>query len=279
MMLSNVEQAWADAQQSEQNCYAIVEVGLLSASARLQLLQTECLKQSLMQQEEFAALRAHGPWLLDIGHLEFSKFLAMEGLIGTPALMGWIRTDCSFTDLAEHLSDALLAKDDADSVYLLRSYTPTTLPILYARRAAPWHAWLFGPMHDWWFPSADADWQCLSGLSLERPGDYQPIHLDADLWQALELDPLAFSLTSELEKSAAEVFTSECHGDRLAQVTGAVDAGRREGLQQPADLSLFATLQLFDHHFPANHPNWAQVLTQVQEQQQPLARVLKRLSA
>lgn len=279
MTLSVVEQAWVDAKRNEQNCYAIVEVGLLPDAERLHLLQTEFLKQSLMQQDEFAALREHGPWLLDISHLEFNDFLALEGLAGTQALMGWIRTDCSFTDLAKHLSNALLAEDDASSVYLLRSYTPTTLPLLYARNDAPWHAWLFGPLQDWWLPNAEGDWQCLSGFGLEHPSDYQPLHLDAGLWQALALDPVVFSLTSELEQSAAEVFTSECHGDRLTQVTRAVEAGRSEGLQEPADLNLFATLQLFDPDFPANHPKWPQVVSQVQEQRKPLAQTLQGLSA
>ncbi|MCY1358833.1 hypothetical protein D9M69_453770 [compost metagenome] len=277
MRFSRAESVWRDAKHKGQYRYAVVEIGLLPDAPRLRLLQSDRPKQPLMQQREFAPLQAIGPWLLDVSDLEFAEFLTLEPFRDTPALMGWIRTDCPLNKLSEHLGDALLAKDDTDTVYLLRSYLPTTLPLLHARTDAAWRDWLFGPLHDWWLPQPDQGWQCLTGLGLDAPADYQPIHLDSELWQALELDPLVYSLTGELERHAPEVFTSPCHGDRLDQVKRAIEAGRDEGLLQRQDLSLFATLQLFDRQFPADWPKWPQTMALVREQGIPLAQAIRML--
>lgn len=40
-------------------------------------------------------------------------------------------------------------------------------------------------------------------VKVEQPGSYQPIVLDQAIWQQLQLDPLAYSLTAELEKEPA----------------------------------------------------------------------------
>ncbi len=275
----SVEQAWQAAQARGLHRYAIVEVGLLDDAARLQVLQSNVLKLPLMQQPEFADLREFGPWLLDCSSLGFQDVLTLGGADGSAALMGWISTHCPLHVLAEHLSDALLATDESGQVYLLRSYIPAVLVQLHQRSEAPWHLWLFGPPHEWWVPGAENGWRAMRGEGLASPGEYQPITLDEPLWQLFELDPLAYSLTSELENNAVEVFSSTCHGERLGQVQKALDAARREGLQQPEDLSLFATLQLFDSQFPTNLPNWPQVRLRVIEQRLPLGHVLKAASA
>jgi len=279
MSAAYAEQAWQAAQAQGLHCHVIVEAGLLNDPARLQLLQSTIPKQPLMQQPEFAALREHGPWLLDCSSLRFADVQALEGLSDSQALMGWVSTQCPLNILAEHLSDALLAADEGGHVYLLRSYTPAVLPQLHGRNEAPWHRWLFGPLREWWLLSPEHGWQSLQGEGLASPGDYQPIALDEQLWQLLELDPLTYSLTAELEKSAEEVFTTTCHGERLNQVQQALDAARSEGLQQAEDLSLFATLHLFDSQFPANWPNWPQVRQQVTEQRLPLGQALRMPSA
>lgn len=275
MSLAKIEQVWREAKEMRQHCHAVIEMGLLSEPARVRLLQTAYPKQALMQQTEFANLRNHGPWLLDLTSLEFRELLALESLHENPALMGWIRSQCTVDILAEHLGDALLAEDATGRVYLLRSYAPGVLPLLHARAGATWHAWLFGPLNEWWLHAPEQGWQCLPGAGLASPDLYQPIKLDDELWRALELDPLAYSLTAELEKSAAEVFSSPCHGERLAQVRQALDAGRDEGVEQMEDLSLFATLQLLDSRFPAHWTNWQQVLRRVKEQRLPLAQALR----
>lgn len=279
MSAAYAEQAWQAAQAQGLHCHAIVEAGLLNDPARLQLLQSTIPKQPLMQQPEFAALREHGPWLLDCSSLRFADVLALEGLSDSQALMGWVSTQCPLNILAEHLSDALLAADESGYVYLLRTYTPAVLPQLHGRNEAPWHSWLFGPLQGWWLPSPEHGWQSLQGEGLASPGDYHPISLDEQLWQLLELDPLTYSLTAELENSAADVFTTTCHGERLSQVQQALDAARDQGLQQPEDLSLFATLHLFDSQFPTNWPNWPQVRQRVTEQRLPLGQALRMQSA
>lgn len=279
MSAAYAEQAWQAAQAQGLHCHVIVEAGLLSDPARLRLLQSTIPKRPLMQQPEFAALREHGPWLLDCNSLRFADVLALEGLSDSQALMGWVSTQCPLNIFAEHLSDALLAADESGHVYLLRSYTPAVLPQLHGRNDTPWHSWLFGPLREWWLLNPEHGWQSVQGQGLASPGDYQPITLDEQLQQLLELDPLTYSLTAELENSAAEVFTTTCHGERLSQVQQALDAARDQGLQQPEDLSLFATLHLFDSQFPTNWPNWPQVRQGVTEQRLPLGQALRMQSA
>ncbi|MGE8358761.1 DUF4123 domain-containing protein [Pseudomonas sp.] len=275
MNATKSEQAWHDAKQANQHCHAIIEMGLLSEPARLRLLQSIHPKKSLMQQAEFANLRDYGPWLLDLTSLEFADMLALENWSDSPALMGWIRSQHSIEKMAEHLTDALLAEDKTSQVYLLRSYAPEVLPLLHARADSPWHNWLFGPINEWWLRAPEKDWQCLPGGEQTDLPPYHPIKIDDDLWQALELDPLAYSLTAELEKSAEEVFDSTCHGERLLQVRQALDSARGAGLKQADDLCLFASLYLFDQQFPENWPNWQQVADLVKEQQLPLAQALR----
>lgn len=275
MSAAKTAQAWSEAKQAHQHCHAIIEMGLLSEQARLSLLQSIHPKKPLMLQDEFANLRDHGPWLLDLTHLEFADLVALEELHNSSALMGWIRTQCSVEKMAEHLADALVAQDNTDRVYLMRSYAPEILPMLHTREDSPWHDWLFGPLNEWWLQAPKQNWQCLPGYGHTSPAPYQPIRIDDELWQMLALDPLVYSLTNELEKSAVEVFDSTCHGERLAQVKKALDNARAEGLKQSEDLSLFASLQLFDHQFPTNWPNWQQAVHLAKEQQLPLAQTLR----
>ncbi|ERI49686.1 hypothetical protein N878_10935 [Pseudomonas sp. EGD-AK9] len=277
MSLDLMEAAWNQARKNQHRCLAIVEMGLLPDTSRLRLLQTNHPKQALMHQAEFAELKDHGPWLLDLTALPFSDCQTLLTLDDTSAWMGWINTACDLGSMAGHLGDALLATDEHDGIYLLRSYAPGVLPLLHARSETEWHDWLFGPLLEWWRPTTDEGWQALQGKGLSSPAAYQPIVLDQAIWQQLQLDPLAYSLTAELEKESAEVFTSACHGDRLDQVQRALDAAREQGLEQAEDISLFATLHLLDRQFPAHWPNWPSALQQVKEQRMPLAQALRTL--
>ncbi|WP_445178468.1 DUF4123 domain-containing protein [Pseudomonas sp. McL0111] len=277
-MMSDAARAWIEAQKKTQSLFAIVETGLLSEPARQQFLQSDPSRRPLMLQPEFAELRNYGPWLVDVSHMTLEAFLAHEYFTGCTAMTSWIRTDCPAEKLAAHLSDALLAKNEAGEVLMIRSYAPEVLPMLYARADLSWHAWLFGPLEEWWIPSADAKWQCFKGLNLAQPGKYQPIFLDAKLWTAMEIDPLPYSLTTELEKEAPEVFTSTCHGDRLNQVKVALEAGRDQGLTESEDVSLFASLLLMDREFPANWPMWEKAKERTVGEKLPLGVVMRELS-
>lgn len=265
--------AWNQAPEQGLHRFAVVELGLAPDPARL--LRSELPHRPLMHQGEFAHLRNHGPWLFECSALDFDTFLNLPDLAGSPALMGWLRSACPLGTLAEHLGDALLAEDETGSVYLLRSYTPATLPLLHARTDAPWQPWLFGPLADWWLPDANGGWRALAGLGLAQPGDYRPIRLDNDLWHALDPDPQAHGLTAELERTAPELFASDCHGDRLAQVREAFDAGRQEGLARPEDLHLFAILSLSAHDRPTHWPEWPAIKAKVQQERWPLADAIR----
>lgn len=278
MKRSDAVKAWSEAQKNSQSIFAIVETGLLSEPARLQFLQSDPSRRPLMLQPEFAELRNYGPWLVDVSNIQFDAFVEHEYFKGCTAIAGWIRTDCPADKLATHLSDALLATNDTKEVFMIRSYAPEVLPMLHAREDLPWHAWLFGPIQEWWMPAADDDWKCFKGLNLDRPGKYQPIYLDSKLWTDMEVDPLPYSLTTELEKEAPEVFASSCHGDRLNQVKQALDAGRAEGLSDSEDISLFASLQLMDPEFPANWPMWEKAKKRAVGERLPLGVVIRALS-
>lgn len=278
MTKSDAAKAWSEAQKNAQSIFAIVETGLLPDPARLQFVSADPSRRPLMVQPEFAELRNYGPWLVDVSHMEFEAFLAHEHFTGCTAMASWIRTDCPADKLAAHLSDALLAKNEADEVLMIRSYAPEVLPMLYARDDLSWHAWLFGPLQEWWVPTEEDQWHSLKGLNLEKPGRYEPIFLDAKLWTDMEIDPLPYSLTTELEKEAPEVFASTCHGARLKQVKEALDAGRNEGLTNSEDISLFASLQLMDAEFPNNWPMWAQAKERAFADKLPLGIVMQQLS-
>ncbi|SDZ68325.1 DUF4123 domain-containing protein [Pseudomonas sp. NFIX28] len=271
-------QAWAQAQSNAQPRYAIVETGLLSDESRMRFLKSDFSRYPIMRQNEFAELREYGPWLVDVSPLTFDEFSTHKLFSDRQALMGWISSDCPGDQLNEHLSDALLAKNEVEEVLLIRSYAPEVLPLLHARPDLPWHPWLFGPLKEWWLPTDDNDWQRFQGGSNKQLSEYHPITLDAQLWQALELDPLAYNLVTELERSAPEVFTSSCHGDRLTQVEKAIDTARKEGLETPEDVSLFATLNLFDREFPSNWSKWSQAKTLVRQEKLPLGLIMRQLS-
>lgn len=270
--------AWEAAKHNSQSRFAIVETGLLSEPSRQEFLKSNPSRRPLMLQPEFAELRNYGPWLVDVSNMEFEAFLAHEYFTGCTGMVGWIRTDCPAEKLAAHLSDALLAKNEAGEVLMIRSYAPEVLPMLYTREDLPWHAWLFGPIQDWWVPTDQDQWECLSGLNLGKPGKYDPIVLDAKLWTEMEIDPLPYTLTTELEKEAPEVFTSTCHSARLKQVKEALDAGRDEGLTEPEDVSLFASLKLMDSEFPSNWPMWTEAKKRNSTDNLPLGVVIQQLS-
>lgn len=278
MTKSDAANAWSEAQKNAQSLFAIVEIGLLAEPARLQFLNADPSRRPLMVQPEFAELRNYGPWLVDVSHMEFEAFLAHEYFTGCTAMASWIRTECSADKLAAHLSDALLAKNEAGEVLMIRSCAPEVLPMLYARDDLSWHAWLFSPLQEWWVPAEEDQWECLKGLNLEQPGKYDPIFLDGKLWTDMEIDPLPYSLTTELEKEAPEVFSSICHGARLKQVKEALDAGREEGLTDPEDVSLFASLQLMDREFPRNWPMWEKAKARAVGENLPLGVVMRELS-
>ncbi|WP_081232258.1 DUF4123 domain-containing protein [Pseudomonas chlororaphis] len=141
-------QAWAQAQSNAQPRYAIVETGLLSDESRMRFLKSDFSRYSIMRQNEFAELREYGPWLVDVSPLTFDEFSTHELFSNRQALMGWISSDCPGDQLNEHLSDALLAKNEVEEVLLIRSYAPEVLPLLHARPDLPWHPWLFGPLKD-----------------------------------------------------------------------------------------------------------------------------------
>jgi hypothetical protein len=235
-------------------------------------------RRPLMHQAAFAHLCAEGPWLIALGAdadgtLETLRTerpsLTIQALISSPA---------GLDTLAQHLGDALVAQEPSGQTLLLRSYAPHVLPVLDGQAQAPWHAWLFSPIHEWIaLDSTGCERRRFTGTGLAEPLPYVPITLDEPILVQLASDQHALALLTELQRSAPEVFSSACHGDRLAQVQAALDEARRSGLTHPDDHGLFAVLTLMEGRAPNQSPDWPDVLHLVLEQDYALGHALEEI--
>lgn len=229
-----------------------------------------------MRQKALAHLANEGPWLVTIEGDVSSTITALQTELGQPAVQGWLSSYLPDTELAQHLSNALLAQTPDGRTVLLRSYSPRVMPALHARTDYAWHSYLFGPINSWWITDG-MDVQQYTGGNLTTLPDYQTITLDAVLLETLGGDQQALALLEELEKAAAHIFTSDCHGERLSQVEQALAKGRASGLKHSDDQRLFATLALLEGRALDQSDNWQDILTLVNEQPIDLGQALERL--
>ncbi|KAE8237089.1 hypothetical protein A4X13_0g8914, partial [Tilletia indica] len=146
-------------------------------------------------------------------------------------------------------------------------------PVLHARQEQPWHAWLFGPIEHWWLPSAQG-WQRFEGLAQGSVPAYHPIELDQALVEALGVDLHAQALVAELQQHAPQVFLSDCHGERLDQVSQALSHAREAGLSQQSDQAFHALYSLMNGQSLSLHPDWPLMLQCVEHEGLALANAL-----
>lgn len=234
-------------------------------------------RRPLMHQAAFAHLCAEGPWLIALGADADSALKNLRAERPSLTIPGLISSPAGLDTLAQHLGDALVAQEPSGDTLLLRSYAPHVLPVLDEQAQAPWHAWLFSPIQEWIALDSTGCERRFTGAGLAKPLPYVPITLDEPLLAQLASDQHALALLTELQRSAPEVFSSACHGDRLAQVQAALDEARRSGLTHPDDHGLFAVLTLMEGRAPNQSPDWPDVLHLVLEQDYALGHALEEI--
>jgi hypothetical protein len=262
---------WEVAQASGNSLVMVAERGLLPAEQRQQLC-TEHPVWHLLEQPEVKHLRAEGPVLIELSDQPFGRQAQLHEQLSRSALHGWLCSALRISDLRKHLGDALACRDVNGDTLLIRSYAHNVLPALYARHDLPWHTWLFGPIGQWWLPTRQG-WRRLDGLALDSVPLYQPIALDQRLADELGIDQHAQALVAELQRQAPEVFTSECHGERLNQVGQALSQARQAGLSQTQDQYFFALYSLLSGKPMHQNKDWPAILHRVEKLGQELAQV------
>lgn len=250
----------------------VVELGLLSADAR-QALLAEHRIWPLLHQADMEHLRYEGPALVELSGQPFSALQEQYERLAPSARHGWMSSRLGMRQLQQHLGDALACRDIDGDTLLIRSYAHNVLPALHARREQPWHAWLFGPIEQWWLPSAQG-WQRFEGLAQDSVPAYQPIELDQALVETLGVDLHAQAMVEELQQHAPQVFLSECHGERLDQVSQALVHAREAGLSQQSDQSFYALYSLMSGQPLSQHPDWPLMVQRVEHEGLALANVL-----
>ncbi len=254
--------------------YVIVEQPGLTDQQRDYWLHSSLSRQPLMHQQAFAPLRDEGPWLVMLGEDFVPDLEQLRQDLGPNTLQAWLSSHLSLADLSQHLGEALVAQGVDGQSLLLRSYAPTVLPILHARTDCAWHAWLLGPVNNWWLVDGQNTIQRYQGHGSHTLPEYSPVTLDMALTEALSLDQQALALLDELQRTAPQAFSSDCHGDRLAQVEQALAMARKARLPDAGDQTLFATLHLLEGRPPSQSPHWPTVMRLVTEQGHDLGRAL-----
>lgn len=239
--------------------YVIVEQSGLSQTQHDYWATCALPRLPLMQQEAFAHLQHEGPWLVSLEEDAQAQLESLQAALGQGVIMGSLTSYVRAEELCQHLGRALVAQVQNGQTVLLRSYSPQVMLLLHERSDCPWQSSLFGPINDWTV-EIEGQLQHVQGGRLATVPEYQPIVLDTALLQRLAVDPQALGLLEELESCAPHVFTSACHGERLEQVSRALDRARHSGLQHPDDQLLFATLSLMERTPLDEAANWQQVL-------------------
>jgi|TARA_R110000822_G_scaffold150633_1_gene289757 hypothetical protein len=254
--------------------FAIVEQFNPSLDQQQYWSESSLPRLPLIHQQDLLHLAKEGPWLVSLEGNVLSQIEAIKSKLGLQSVQSWLSSYLPAPELSRHLGDALVAQAPNGRSVLLRSYCSKALPVLHARSDCDWHASLFGPINTWFIGDGT---QILrySGGGLTALPDYQPIILDEALLKSLSINQQALALLEELERSAAYIFKSSCHGDRLTQVEQALDASRESGLDHADDQLLFATLYLLDGK-PLNHSdNWSTILKMANEQDIDLGQALE----
>lgn len=255
--------------------YAIIEQSTISQHQRTWWEHSRLPRQPLMHQPAFAALQEEGPWLVALDDDVASAIAQLQADLGRQAIQGWLSSHLPLEELSRHLGDTLVAQTAEGQALLLRSYSAKALPALHAREDCAWHASLFGPINNWWLPGSDNDVQRYPGGNLATLPEHTPITLDAPLMAALALDQQALALLDELQRSAPQVFSSTCHGERLAQVESLLEQAKAAGLRHKDDHSVYAALTLLEGISPDTQDSWHEVLWMINEEQHTLGQALE----
>lgn len=262
---------WQAAVAAGHTLAMVVELGMLPSELR-QALSKEHAFFPLLLQPEVSHLNAEGPALIELSAQPLAAYTQLSERLPREAQHGWLSCRLGILELQKHLADALACRNIDGETLLIRSYAHNVLPILHRRQEQPWHTWLFGPVVNWWLPTSQG-WQRVEGLGRNDLPPYHPIELDQPLVDALGVDPHAQALVAELQANAPEVFTSECHGERLNQASQALAQARKAGLSRSSDQYFYALYSLLGGKAIDHNPDWPAMLQRVESGGQALADV------
>lgn len=266
---------WESARAAGHTLVMVVELGLISPELRLRLFAEHSL-WPLLQQPQVAHLTTQGPALIELSDQPFAKRIEQQEQLPRSAQHGWLSSRLNMIDLQKHLGDALACRNIDGEILLIRSYAHNVLPALYARPEQAWHSWLFGPIVHWWLPTTQG-WQRIDGLAQADVPAYHSIELDQRLVDELGTDPHAQALVAELQNNAPQVFTSECHGERLSQAGHALSQAQEAGLTQQQDQYFYALYSLLSGAPLSQSPDWPGMLQRVEHEGLELAQVQQEL--
>ncbi|MNQ54445.1 hypothetical protein D3C85_685130 [compost metagenome] len=163
-------------------------------------------------------------------------------------IVAWITSTVSADVLARHLSQATFVDTQDSERYVLRYYDSRVTPKLLRHAPEQWREWLLAPVVSWWCRGAtpsQEQWHRIRGGARSIPIVAAPrLVMDAALWQALESDPLPFRLLETLNETSPALFSSPCHGVRLALIESLLSQGKSLGLIDHHNLTDFIVLTL-----------------------------------
>ena len=162
-------------------------------------------------------------------------------------IVAWITSAVSADVLAQHLSQATLADTENGERYLLRYYDSRVTPVLLHHAPRPWREWFLSPVVSWWMRGATPSheqWLRIHGGARSTPTIAPPLVIGADLWWALNNDPLPHRILETLNEASPAVFSSPCNGVRLAMIESLLTEGKKLGLVDHDDLIDFVIVRL-----------------------------------
>ena len=186
------------------------------------------------------------------------------------------------SELAAHLRQTTFAYDEAspqespvhtlpvqkpkERRYLIRYYDPLITPVLYGDAPDDWQQWFFAPLMSWCFALPDTrqeQWHQLVGGRTRQIPPAPRLMLTDTLKQALEHDPLPYTILEFLEKQGTARFDHSCRGVRLAQVKKALAQAREQGFTDKGHLGEYVWLSFHDT-MPRilAHPHWGAIKQQ-----------------
>ncbi|WLG93452.1 DUF4123 domain-containing protein [Pseudomonas sp. FP198] len=196
-------------------------------------------------------LRPLGPHLAvsyEATHKGNSALLDRLSPYGSNEIVAWITSTLSPDALVQHLSQATFVDTETGERHLLCYYDSLVTPKLVRHAPKPWRDWLLAPIVSWWYRGATPQyeqWHRVRGQAQPSPAQPSPeLVITTELWHALASDPLPHRLLDTLEKTSPGVFSTPCHGVRLALIESLLNKGKSLGLIDHHNLIDFVFLNL-----------------------------------
>jgi hypothetical protein len=241
-------------EQATTPCYLVALIDMATMPRETQQKLSENLSSRLHPLllapglEKLRPLGAHLAGSCEATQLGYTALLDRLSPYDSNEIVALITSTVSPDVLAQHLSQATFAYTENGERYVLRYYDSHVTPTLLHHAPKQWREWLLSPIVSWWFRGATShheQWHRIRGRALSNPIVTAPkLLMSAELWRALENDPLPHRLLQILNKSMPALFTSRCHGVRLALIESLLARGKTLGLVEHHNLIDFVILNL-----------------------------------